>query len=49
MCEFHLHGGVVERDERGEQVQVASGEHQRKQELALSGDACEERPRSFKQ
>lgn len=39
---FHLHGGVVERDEGGEQVQVASGEHQGKQNLTLSRNTCEE-------
>lgn len=39
---FHLHGGVVERDERGEQVQVTSGEHQCKQDLTLSRNTCEE-------
>lgn len=31
-----LHGGVVERDERCEQVKVSSGEHQGKQDLTLS-------------
>lgn len=39
---FHLHGGVVERDEGGEQVQVASGEHQGKQDLTLSRNTCGE-------
>lgn len=43
----HLHRGVVERDEGGEQVQVASGEHQSKQDLTLSGDACEETAQLF--
>lgn len=32
----HLHGGVVDGDEGGEQIQVASGEHNGKQDLALS-------------
>ena len=31
----HLHGGVVEGDEGGEQVQVARGEHQGEQDLTL--------------
>lgn len=44
---FHLHRGVVERDEGGEQVQVASGEHQSKQDLTLSRDACEETAKLF--
>lgn len=33
--EIHLHEGVVEGDEGREQVQVASGEHQSKQNLTL--------------
>lgn len=40
---FHLHGGVVERDEGGEQVQVASGEHQGKQDLTLPRNTCKEK------
>lgn len=39
---FHLHGGVVERDEGGEQVQVASREHKGKQDLTLPRNTCEE-------
>lgn len=34
-----LHSGVVERDEGGEEVQVASGKHQGKQDLTLSRNA----------
>lgn len=35
----HLHGRVVEGDEGGEQVQVAGGKHQGKQDLTFPGDA----------
>lgn len=37
----HLHGGVVEGDEGGEQVQVARGEQQGEQDLTLPGDTCQ--------
>lgn len=34
----HLHACVIEGDERGEQIQVACGEHYGKQDLAFSRD-----------
>jgi len=34
-AQTHLHEGVVEGDEGREQVQIASGEHQSKQNLTL--------------
>lgn len=34
----YLHGGVVEGNERGEEVQVTSSEDQSKQDLALPRD-----------
>ena len=45
LCELipHLHAGVVEGDKGSEQVQVASGEHQGKQDLTLPGNTCQER------
>jgi len=36
----HLHACVVKRDEGGEEIQVASGEDQSKQDLAFSRDTC---------
>lgn len=36
----HLHAGVIEGDEGGEQIQVARGEHDSKQDLAFSRDTC---------
>lgn len=36
----HLHGGVIERDERGEEIQIASGEHQGKENLTFSRNTC---------
>lgn len=39
---LHLHGGVVQRYEGGEQVQVTSGEHQGKQDLTLPRNTYEE-------
>ena len=38
-CVSYLHGSVVERYEGGEEVQVARGEDQGKQDLAFSRDA----------
>lgn len=45
MCAFvaHLHGGVIQGYEGGEQVQVASGEHQGEEDLALSRDTWKRR------
>lgn len=43
----YLHGGVVERDERCEQVKVSSGEHQGKQDLTLSRNTCERQHKVF--
>lgn len=39
---FHLHGGVVEGDERREQVQVASSEDQGKKDLTLPRNTCKQ-------
>lgn len=36
----HLHACVIEGDEGREQIQVARGEHDSKQDLALSRDTC---------
>lgn len=36
----HLHACVVEGDEGAEQIQVACGEHDGKQDLTLSRDTC---------
>ena len=37
--EEDLHGGVVERDEAGEEVEVAGAEDDQEEDLGLAGDA----------
>ena len=40
--EEDLHDGVVDRDEVRQQIQVTRREHERKQDLRLTGNACDE-------
>ena len=44
-CFVYLHGRVVEGNEGGEQIQVACGEHQGKQDLTLPRNTCSETER----